>query len=217
MNCVGEMGMEPFIGGSFEQATYSAVPDPKFTFVGPLGAFSEIASALADPHREFIRLAGTTKSGRPRSGSPNRRSHCQALIDYAEEFLAWVEESPDGAVGIPHLFREGKPITVRSSRFERDPEARRVCLDHYGSACIVCGFRSDQVFGGELTGIIHVHHVTPLSSVAMEHQIDPVKDLRPVCPNCHAAIHSRNPAYGIDEIKAALKKCVLSGWCAATV
>ena len=30
--------------------------------------------------------------------------------------------------------------------------------------------------------------------------IDPIKDLIPVCPNCHSMIHSKRPAFTIDEI-----------------
>ena len=36
---------------------------------------------------------------------------------------------------------------------------------------------------------IHVHHVTPISKVGREYKIDPIKDLIPLCPNCHAMIH----------------------------
>jgi hypothetical protein len=33
-----------------------------------------------------------------------------------------------------------------------------------------------------------------------EYEVDPVKDLRPVCPNCHAMIHRRSPPLSIEEI-----------------
>jgi 5-methylcytosine-specific restriction protein A len=42
---------------------------------------------------------------------------------------------------------------------------------------------------------IHVHHVRPLSSITAEYQVDPVNDLVPVCPNCHAMLH-----YGAAEM-----------------
>lgn len=32
----------------------------------------------------------------------------------------------------------------------------------------------------------------------------PIHDLRPVCPNCHAMLHKRNPAYSIEELKGFL-------------
>ena len=34
------------------------------------------------------------------------------------------------------------------------------------------------------------------------YQVDPVRDLRPVCPNCHAMLHQRRPGpFGIEELK----------------
>ncbi len=36
-------------------------------------------------------------------------------------------------------------------------------------------------------GFIHVHHLKPLSEVGYEYRVDPIRDLRPVCPNCPTA------------------------------
>jgi len=33
---------------------------------------------------------------------------------------------------------------------------------------------------------------------------DPIRDLRPVCPNCHVVIHRREPPYSIDEVRQLL-------------
>jgi predicted HNH restriction endonuclease len=35
--------------------------------------------------------------------------------------------------------------------------------------------------------------------------IDPVADMRPVCPNCHAVIHLCDPPLSIEETKAMIK------------
>ncbi|MBT3193687.1 MAG: hypothetical protein HN341_14160, partial [Verrucomicrobia bacterium] len=91
-----------------------------------------------------------------------------------------------------------KKIVVNA--FERSPKARQRCLEHYGPRCVVCGFASGDVYGEDAQGIIHVHHVKPLKEIGAEYNVDPVTDLRPVCPNCHAVIHSREPALGIDEV-----------------
>ena len=34
--------------------------------------------------------------------------------------------------------------------------------------------------------------------------VDPVRDLRPVCPNCHVVIHLRHPPRAIEEVRAML-------------
>ncbi|MBP7508172.1 MAG: HNH endonuclease [Prolixibacteraceae bacterium] len=50
-------------------------------------------------------------------------------------------------------------------------------------------------------GFIHVHHLTPVSLIGKSYHINPVDDLKPVCPNCHAMIHSKNPPISIEEMK----------------
>lgn len=54
---------------------------------------------------------------------------------------------------------------------------------------------------GVIIGFIHVHHINQISDIGKEYEVDPIKDLIPVCPNCHAMIHSKRPAFTIEEIK----------------
>jgi 5-methylcytosine-specific restriction protein A len=51
-----------------------------------------------------------------------------------------------------------------------------------------------------------VHHLVKISSSGAEHEVDPVTDLRPVCPNCHAMLHRKDPPYTLEEIATNLKK-----------
>ena len=57
-----------------------------------------------------------------------------------------------------------------------------------------------MVYGERGVGFIHVHHLKPLSEISKEYEVDPIGDLRPLCPNCHAMIH-RRPEMGIEELK----------------
>jgi len=43
----------------------------------------------------------------------------------------------------------------------------------------------------------HVHHLYPLAEG--EREVNPVTDLRPVCPSCHSMIHWFEPILAIDE------------------
>jgi len=54
-------------------------------------------------------------------------------------------------------------------------------------------------------GFIHVHHLRPISSIGAEYVIDPISDLRPLCPNCHAMVHRRAPAITIEELREVLR------------
>lgn len=100
------------------------------------------------------------------------------------------------------LHFEGAVRVVLVEAFERDPLARAKCLKTHGHACVVCGFDFGREFGALADGFIHVHHNRPIATVRKRDVIDPVNGLCPVCPNCHAVIHLRNPPYSVAEVRA---------------
>jgi len=108
-------------------------------------------------------------------------------------------ESPE-EVAEPELFVEGTSRQVSVNAFERNPLARAACIDHYGYLCTACGLDFGLVYGDIGKEFIHVHHVKPLAAVGKQYVVNPVEDLRPVCPNCHAMIHKRDPPFSVEEI-----------------
>ena len=102
-------------------------------------------------------------------------------------------------------FFEGVARQVTVNIYERSPEARTICINHYGLNCFVCGFNFENTYGTIGQGFIHVHHLKPISEIKKGYELNPIKDLRPVCPNCHAMLHRRKPAYSIEELKAIIK------------
>jgi 5-methylcytosine-specific restriction enzyme A len=101
---------------------------------------------------------------------------------------------------------EGAVKRVSVNAYERSPEARRKCIEHYGVTCKICGFNFEKTYGKAGKDFIHVHHLKQMSEIGETYQIDPIQDLRPVCPNCHAIIHKRTPSYTIEEVKVFLKR-----------
>lgn len=73
-------------------------------------------------------------------------------------------------------------------------------LDHYGATCVVCGFNFAAIYGEIGNGFIHVHHLKDLATVGGEYEVDPIQDLRPVCPNCHAMLHVETPAMSVERL-----------------
>jgi 5-methylcytosine-specific restriction protein A len=69
----------------------------------------------------------------------------------------------------------------------------------------VCGLDFGERYGALGEGFIHVHHLTELASIGREYEVDPVRDLRPVCPNCHAMLHRTDPALSPEELRAILE------------
>ncbi len=102
------------------------------------------------------------------------------------------------------VYTEGKPNEVLITRYERDPSARKKCIDHYGFSCSICDFNFEKMYGKVGEGYIHVHHLKPVAT-AGEGGTNPINDLRPVCPNCHAMIHKRKELFSIEEIKDMIK------------
>lgn len=99
-------------------------------------------------------------------------------------------------------FIEGATRSVRVNAYERNAKARTACLQHYGTACVICEMEFAAEYGPEAEGYIHVHHLKPLSGLKKSYDVDPVRDLRPVCPNCHAMLHFGGITRSIEEVKA---------------
>jgi 5-methylcytosine-specific restriction protein A len=106
----------------------------------------------------------------------------------------------------PHTYAEGAGKTVTVNRYERDEGARSACIAHYGARCQVCALDFSARYGAIGEGFIHVHHLVPLSEIGRAYQVDAIRDLRPVCPNCHAMLHRQKPEpYTVVELRAQLR------------
>ena len=108
-------------------------------------------------------------------------------------------------VNANEVFNEGASKTITVNLYERSTEAREICLAHNGYKCIVCSFDFEEVYGEIGKNYIHVHHIIPISEIGKEYELNPVTDLVPVCPNCHAMIHITRPALSIKQIKQILE------------
>lgn len=101
-------------------------------------------------------------------------------------------------------YPEGALARVEVNRYERDRRARKACLEHWGYRCAACGFSFKDKYGPLGQDFIHVHHTLELALVPPGYQVNPVTDLRPVCPNCHAMLHRTSPALTVDELRQIL-------------
>ena len=106
----------------------------------------------------------------------------------------------------PAKFIEGATREVAVNAYERNPRARKACVDHYGFNCAVCGFNFATFYGEIGEGFVHVHHLKDLATIGGEYEVDPIEDLRPVCPNCHAMLHTDTPAISIENLRAIVER-----------
>lgn len=126
-------------------------------------------------------------------------------IKYSEIDLS-AESSAENAELLQTEFTEGCKKSLATNRYERNIQARNACIKYYGAVCCVCGFDFEKVYGQIGKGFIHVHHGVEISAIGSEYKVDPVKDLKPVCPNCHAMLHQKRPAYTVEELKDMMGK-----------
>jgi len=128
-------------------------------------------------------------------------SNCQAALhaylDFINTRISYKAVYPDEV----DICIEGAVTQVKVNRYERDPKARTACITYYKPVCMICGFDFRLKYGDLGKGFIHVHHVTPLSETGARYQVDPIKDLLPVCPNCHAMLHMTKPPLSVSTLK----------------
>lgn len=104
-----------------------------------------------------------------------------------------------------HQYFEGGVRKIKVNAYERDSRARKACIHKYGLRCAACGLRFEERYGGIGKGFIHVHHKKPLAIRRRKYKLDPLKDLIPVCPNCHSMLHTSDPPLSIQELKRHLR------------
>jgi hypothetical protein len=131
-----------------------------------------------------------------------QRTEAERIIEEYREGLSLLP----GEVAQPSLYVEGSTRQVSVNAYERSREAMLKCKAVRGTTCVVCGFDFGAVYGSSFAGFIHVHHLRPLSEIKGEYVVDPVSDLCPVCPNCHAVIHHGGVLRSIEEVSLLLKQ-----------
>lgn len=105
------------------------------------------------------------------------------------------------------LFKEEGEVTLETCRkYERSRFNRDLCLSYHGYTCAACGQLMKDIYGEPGFKVVHVHHVIPVSKMDGPRILSPIKDLVPLCPNCHNVAHRKNPPYALEELKRFLTR-----------
>jgi hypothetical protein len=203
--------VDSYIGAS--SIYYPSVPVNQFLCRLPPEKISELYPLIADSHQKFVRIAAERrkKTSWSASFSPGIIRYLNAFLKMnlpMPSYYYYIDDEalfPD-QVSKDETHFEGALYNVQVNRYERDKQARAICIQHYGLSCSICNFNFKKVYGTTGDNFIHVHHLLPLSEINEKYQVDPIADLRPVCPNCHAIIHKRKPPYKIEEVRLMLSK-----------
>ncbi len=170
----------------------------RYTYQELLYSHSEIiASAAKKPMHSSTRFTHSVELIRYVAGEIGKElSQPIYSEELAENYLPLIAEELPG----DEQFTEGAAQQILVNAYERDRRARQLCIEHYGSHCCACGMSFEEQYGAEAAGIIHVHHIIALSEIKESYQVDPIRDLRPICPNCHAVIHATRSARSIEQV-----------------
>ena len=143
----------------------------------PILPMKELTSGSLAQYNWFPQASGTTIP-----------EHIAAILEDAWSKITGASYAPVDEQDLPRLRTEGTKRSRLITIYERNPQAREDCINHYGTTCFACGISFEKHYGSIGKGFTHVHHVVPVSDIKKEYEIDPIADLRPVCPNCHALI-----------------------------
>lgn len=115
------------------------------------------------------------------------------LFDLEEQ----VEPESEEIEGLP----EGSKTKIEVNKYERSKINRQACINYHGYSCKICEFNFEEMYGETGKNYIHVHHIVPVSMMSENYIVNPIKDLLPVCPNCHAMIHRSNPPLSVNKLQ----------------
>ncbi|MBU2965907.1 HNH endonuclease [Amphritea atlantica] len=197
----GKIASKPRLEEDFADSSKNAwYVDIRFDYLArkasnPLASHKDLADLLNVPTRAFTpEKSGTSFSG----NDADLEQLWDKLTGNLEPVYAGEADFNEASEYI-----EGAKKTVLVNRYERDPEARKKCIEHHGIQCKACGITLGLVYGQNLgRKYIHVHHIVPLNSIGKEYVVDPVEDLVPLCPNCHAMIHQVDPPMTVSSLRS---------------
>lgn len=99
------------------------------------------------------------------------------------------------------IVSEGKMVIKNIQLKERSSKLRNIAIDHFTKNnmiyCECCGFNFPNYYGNKYgRDCIEIHHIKPIFQYEDDDQVQFVekalKNLLPVCPNCHRVIHKNN-------------------------
>ncbi len=113
------------------------------------------------------------------------------------------------------IINEGKIKSTNSKIKSRSEKLRKAAIDYYKDAnghlrCQVCGFDFEETYGELGKEYIQIHHEHPVCQYddegVTEFIKDAIKNVKPLCANCHCMIHRyKKNQLTIEQLKILLK------------
>lgn len=130
-----------------------------------------------------------------------------------KEAIDVVSKNERGSIiSLEEIISEGRIITKSSQVRERSSRLREIAIEHFSKNntihCDCCGVDFYDFYGKEYgKNCIEIHHIKPIflyKEDTFDQTVDKaLKNLIPVCPNCHRIIHKNH--IGSDDIDKFIK------------
>ena len=133
----------------------------------------------------------------------------EILTQYSNSYGFLCDEYFEETIPDYITIKEGITKFIPVNLYERNPIARSKSIEYHGAVCQVCDFNFETKYGKIGKGFIQVHHVVDILTIGDDYVLDAVNDLKPVCPNCHAMLHKKQPAYQINELLKTMNEGLL--------
>lgn len=110
---------------------------------------------------------------------------------------------------------EGKTIFKETKHKKRCTKLRNAVIQKFTKenghiSCSVCGFDFEEVYKELGKGYIEIHHEVPIYQYSDEgfgqYVEEAVKNMKPLCANCHRMIHRQKNPLSIEELKRIVGK-----------
>jgi hypothetical protein len=113
------------------------------------------------------------------------------------------EYLPEPSLDNEHILAaEGHRMLRTANSAARSQALRKMALKIHGSSCAACGLNFRSKYKDIARDCIELHHVVPVSSGVRKSTI---KDLVPLCPNCHRVAHTEHPPLPVSAVRRMLR------------
>lgn len=135
--------------------------------------------------------------------------------DIKAAFGKLYQPSKNKVLLLEEIITEGNSKYTFSKFYERSQKLRNAAIEHFSHdgyiCCDCCGFEFKSFYGDKYgSSCIEIHHLKPIfqySNKGITQTIEEsLKNLLPVCPNCHRVIHKNKiTADMIDKFKKEIR------------
>lgn len=168
---------------------------------------ADLAVGQLPPTHELSSLAiSGQETGAGLDAAASAQIVATALLSLIVMMLPLDNPQDDSEIPITGFETEGGLLVAQSRRFERSRANRAIAILLHGTACAVCGFDFEKIYGDIGGGYIEVHHLLPVHLMEMPGPVNPSTDLVPLCSNCHRMAHRIDPPYTPDYLRRLVER-----------